>query len=167
MITNYRTAVEYHTWNLGLVAEPARDRHRDHAIGPRRSLVLIGWTVPLGSGILLIPCTCLKSCLQKKKLKTYPPPPSLLSYLISKPQSLVHKPMLAIMLSCCETTIYSIFRPPHRNHTYWLLGLALASPFTALEREKYFVWLSSWWLHVDSLLVLCWGCGQGNVSLAC
>lgn len=42
MITNYRMAVEYHTWNLGLVAEPARDRHRDHAIGPKRSLALIG-----------------------------------------------------------------------------------------------------------------------------
>lgn len=80
MITNYRTAVEYHTWNLGLVAEPARDRHRDHAIGPRRSLVLIGWTVPLGSGILLIPCTCLKSCLQKKTENLSPTSkPALLS----------------------------------------------------------------------------------------
>lgn len=26
MITNYRTTVEYHTWNLGLVAELALDR---------------------------------------------------------------------------------------------------------------------------------------------
>lgn len=80
MITNYRTAVEYHTWNLGLVAEPARDRHRDHAIGPRRSLELIGWTVPLGSGMLLIPCTCLKSCLQKNTENLSPTSkPALLS----------------------------------------------------------------------------------------
>lgn len=42
MITNYRKAVEYHTWNLGLVAEPALDRQGNHTIGPRRRLAFIG-----------------------------------------------------------------------------------------------------------------------------
>lgn len=42
MITNYRKTVEYHTWNLGLVAEPAPDRQGNHTTGPRGSLVFIG-----------------------------------------------------------------------------------------------------------------------------
>lgn len=93
----------------------------------------------------------LSEGLPPKTLKSFPPPPSLPSYLISKAQSSIHKPMLTIMLSCCETTICSMFRDPHCKHTHWFLGLALASPLTALEKEKYFVWLSPWWLHVDSL----------------
>lgn len=43
MITNHRKAVEYHTWNLGLVAEPALDRQGNHAIGPRGNLEFIGY----------------------------------------------------------------------------------------------------------------------------
>lgn len=42
MITNYRKTVEYHTWNLGSVAEPALDGQGNHTIGPGRSLVFIG-----------------------------------------------------------------------------------------------------------------------------
>lgn len=42
MITNYRTTVEYHTWNLGLVVKLAPDRQGNHTIGLRRNLAFIG-----------------------------------------------------------------------------------------------------------------------------
>jgi hypothetical protein len=103
-----------------------------------------------------------------KKLKTYPPPPSLTSYLVSKLQSSTYKPVRATVLCVlCGTTMRSIFRALHCNHTHLVTRISFGiAPYSSWKRKKYFMWLSSWWVRVDSLLLLCWELWVGE-CLAC
>lgn len=95
MITNYRTTVEYHTWNLGLVAEPALTDAKPHSrTREKPSVHWLSRRVEVWSFLTPAPASGVASATWKSR---WP------SYLISKLKSSIHRPRLRFTSTATPT----------------------------------------------------------------